>query len=91
MRRDRKCSKHGHVLQGLSHFRAQQGFHRGRRKGGGHGPGLVSILARVVSAVTPRSPVVLAPEPPTPHCLRWVPGSALQAQLEGEEGRRAGM
>lgn len=38
--------------------------HRGRRKGGGSGPGLVSILARALSVVSHSGPVILGPGAP---------------------------
>lgn len=36
--------------------------HQSRRKGGGHGPGLLSILARALSAVSRSGPVILGPD-----------------------------
>lgn len=36
--------------------------HQSKRKGGGHGPGLLSILARALSAVSRSGPVILGPD-----------------------------
>lgn len=63
--------------------------HRGRRKGGGRGPGLVSILARALSAVSHSGPLILGPEAPPSRPLVWL-SLQCKAQLVGEEGHRAG-